>query len=563
MGLDIAQHIVTDDLTVLLGLIAATVFLLHNFYKPQPLVHPILLGRQSDVARVRNPGQSAVYRNYATGLMGRLPLRPTKDVYILGDLIRPELDAPRTLWNTRITNSALQDRVASFGTGLLRLAKLESGDSNVLLLVNDCIEFLISDLALASHSIPSFTISSSDVLSSVLDSHPPSAIIADAHFLPTLLELIYDAGEVGQHHTIIVVGEPTRQAMASVASSVKVYSWDDVEREGTKTQKILSPIPKPSDIFSVSFWSSGDGQLQGAQLTHENITAGVTAIRALMPASHALSPLDTVVSAHSLSTAYGRAIAYTALFEGTSFATLQSTQILRTSEIDPKYNVKDVTSARTYKIPSPTVLFVKPDHVEALVSSILKTAQKNRILYPFAWRHKVAGIQEGFLSKDSLWDRLVFDAARAKVVGEAAGTLAAVISSGGTIPASLLTPARVAFSAGFVNAYTHPVVAGPILASHPLDLQTFPGPDTAPAHVGPPAINIEARLLNVSDAAIKADGDPEGTFVVRGPSVGKLLGEDYVNVASETIPGSSEEEEGWVATGRTARIKPNGAFIVL
>lgn len=57
-----AQFLVTDDLTILLGLIAATVFLLSNFYRPQPLVHPILLGRQSDIARVRNPTESAVYR---------------------------------------------------------------------------------------------------------------------------------------------------------------------------------------------------------------------------------------------------------------------------------------------------------------------------------------------------------------------------------------------------------------------------------------------------------------------------------------------------------------------
>jgi long-chain acyl-CoA synthetase len=68
----VAEYLATDDLTILLGLIAATVFLLNNLYKPQPLVHPILLGRQSDVGRVRNPGESAVYRNYSTGLLGRV-----------------------------------------------------------------------------------------------------------------------------------------------------------------------------------------------------------------------------------------------------------------------------------------------------------------------------------------------------------------------------------------------------------------------------------------------------------------------------------------------------------
>lgn len=72
LKMSLEQYLQTDDLTVLLGLIAVTVFLLHNLYKPQPLVHPILLGRQSDVGRVRNPKESALYRNYGTGLMGRV-----------------------------------------------------------------------------------------------------------------------------------------------------------------------------------------------------------------------------------------------------------------------------------------------------------------------------------------------------------------------------------------------------------------------------------------------------------------------------------------------------------
>ncbi|KJA27238.1 hypothetical protein HYPSUDRAFT_35859, partial [Hypholoma sublateritium FD-334 SS-4] len=75
MSFSLSDYVVTDDLTILLALIAATVFLLANLYKPQPLVHPILLGRQSDVGRARKPGESAVYRNYSTGLMGRVRTR--------------------------------------------------------------------------------------------------------------------------------------------------------------------------------------------------------------------------------------------------------------------------------------------------------------------------------------------------------------------------------------------------------------------------------------------------------------------------------------------------------
>ena len=77
LKMSLEQYLQTDDLTVLLGLIAVTVFLLRNLYKPQPLVHPILLGRQSDVGRVRNSKESTLYRNYGTGLTGRVRHQPS------------------------------------------------------------------------------------------------------------------------------------------------------------------------------------------------------------------------------------------------------------------------------------------------------------------------------------------------------------------------------------------------------------------------------------------------------------------------------------------------------
>jgi hypothetical protein len=64
--------------------------------------------------------------------------------------------------------------------------------------------------------------------------------------LTQVLELIYDAGEANRNHTIIVVGEPSPQSMASVASRVKVLKWSDVEREGFKVEKIISPLPSES-----------------------------------------------------------------------------------------------------------------------------------------------------------------------------------------------------------------------------------------------------------------------------------------------------------------------------
>ena len=67
-----SEWLVTDNGTIALGVGLVAVLFLGNYFFPQSLVHPLLLGRQSDVERVRNKGESAIYRNYGTGLMGRV-----------------------------------------------------------------------------------------------------------------------------------------------------------------------------------------------------------------------------------------------------------------------------------------------------------------------------------------------------------------------------------------------------------------------------------------------------------------------------------------------------------
>jgi long-chain acyl-CoA synthetase len=56
---------------------------------------------------------------------------------------------------------------------------------------------------------------------------------------------------------------------------------------------------------------------------------------------------------------------------------------------------------------------------------------KKSLLYSFANRHKLSGVTDGFITKDSLWDRMVFDNARLAVLGDATNTVRGVIVSGG------------------------------------------------------------------------------------------------------------------------------------
>ncbi|ETW85453.1 hypothetical protein HETIRDRAFT_407493 [Heterobasidion irregulare TC 32-1] len=266
-----------------------------------------------------------------------------------------------------------------------------------------------------------------------------------------------------------------------------------------------------------------------------------------------MSALDTLVSAHSLSTAFGRTVAYTALYEGTSFATLSSTTLYKTDDTVTLTGIPDILSTKQYPLPSPTILFLTPRHLTDLTTAVVREAEKS-VVFRLAWRHKLAGIIDGYMNKDSLWDRLVFEGARTKVLGEGAATLRGLVVSGG-IDSTVVTPTRIALSVPFVNAFTHPVVAAPIFASHPLDLQTFA--PSANAHVGPPVINVETKLTGVEDDVVEKGGDPVGHLHVRGPIVGRIL-----TVSDNAEPEQKDQEEPWVPTGYKSRAQTNGSFKV-
>jgi len=95
-----------------------------------------------------------------------------------------------------------------------------------------------------------------------------------------------------------------------------------------------------------------------------------------------------------------------------------------------KFNAGEMGLSNAYPIPPPTIFFMKPGHLENAVSLIAKEASKSFMLYPFARRHKQASISEGYITKESLWDRLLFDSARAKVIGDGADMRALIISGG-------------------------------------------------------------------------------------------------------------------------------------
>lgn len=114
-----------------------------------------------------------------------------------------------------------------------------------------CAEFIIADLALASYAIPSFTLASPSLLSSVLDSHPPSVVITDASLLSALLELLYDSND-SIRPTIVVVGAINSNEVPN-SELARLLRWEDIESSGSKEEKLAFATPSMS-------WAAHDGR---------------------------------------------------------------------------------------------------------------------------------------------------------------------------------------------------------------------------------------------------------------------------------------------------------------
>jgi len=106
-------------------------------------------------------------------------------------------------------------------------------------------EWLVADLALASHCVPIITLSSALLLQAAVESHPPDAIIVQVTFLQQLLEVL----EESQHTTtVIVTGDRTGESKKHGRNmSTKIVTWEDVETFSA------GPVPStpPSELITL------------------------------------------------------------------------------------------------------------------------------------------------------------------------------------------------------------------------------------------------------------------------------------------------------------------------
>ena len=139
-----------DSTTLLLVSVVVLLYTLRAYLQPIPLAHPLLLGRQSDVGRVRSKGETATYRNYGVGHgaavrsishlilfllpliyapLLQLPTRPRKDILVAHDVVQSDFLQERTLWSTHVNRACNFSCLDVFLTSCLPLSRLPTRSS--------------------------------------------------------------------------------------------------------------------------------------------------------------------------------------------------------------------------------------------------------------------------------------------------------------------------------------------------------------------------------------------------------------------------------------------------
>ncbi|GAA6037168.1 hypothetical protein JCM8097_008768 [Rhodosporidiobolus ruineniae] len=533
-----------DTTTIVLGSLVVLVLALKLYLRPPPpQLHPFLLGRQSTPAPTRNAGESPVYSSAANGGI-RPGYRPDRGIRTLADALANSGSVVEG--TSKGTWAKGGDKVAALVDALRAglLAKLNGVEGKVLVSVSDPTDSLLVSLALATSPLKPVVLAPGSALPSGLSF---TASIQSADGSLTSSDVPLDAGA----KTILLGEEFKDEAYEILASG--------------KTKTVEAAAAEPSDV-ALTIISEGIA----LDITHQNLTSSLVSWLALFPASpQQTRPTirDFVISFHHPATPYGFGLALLILYQSASlsFLTLPAEPPATPDEITELFATKDAPPATL--VFAPTKVLGQPLYT-AILQQMLGDAS---FIVQYARNGKLRLLREGTVSKQTMWDSLLFKGIRKDLN---LTRLRALVLAG-PLEQSRLETFRVALGCPTLSTLEHPLLLAPLSAANMWDVQRLPPPGVKgingreKGHVGPPGAGIEVKLRG-------EEGDMEagrfrGEILVRTPTLpspaslpASLLLADSSLPPLPAYPGkpapAPNEALKWLRTGVRAEMAPEGVL---
>lgn len=552
------EHITVDIATVVLFIVAAALLLyaIHAARINEPDLHPLILHNQVVTSNVRHPGESPLYRNVNAQLGYDLAMRPQRHAFNVAALLARSLGGQthtaRRLLDSSLSNQDVQNLAVDFVYGVRAMLSTDAPT----IVVCGPLNTSVSLVALVAQSL----VPGGRTLV-VPPGAAPSALPAGVELVTTAVVCSGDLPAFLRGARLHICGAAAEKPRGAV-------EWDDVL--GASSQHDPPPVPESASMSAAeldrlgaapfaTFW---DGDSTWVDATQTSMTSAVTAWLSEYPA-HAIPQPDDMMLTDILFESAVPAPAYvslllTALYTGAGFAS------------EP---AESLTS--TIKILRPTLLYLSTFGAQCVEQSVWIPALSSP-LYDVMKRVNMEVLRHGTFPRHRLLDRLVCGGPRARLgLDKVRATV--VLGDGHAAEQTLLDALRLYLAGPVMHAYVPrrllcegklSLPTGPACTSHMYDLQVFAAQpvdnDTErclAAHVGPPSVSLEIKLVGGTPAVHKHDAAIQR---VREDCPDDPIGEVYLRGYTVTSTGHDDTTiSPWHATGDVALVRSNGTMVMI
>jgi len=444
---------------------------------------------------------------------------------------RPSKDAPYKWLSYR----EVLDRSQQFASGLLQLGAKASNDQFVGIFSQNRVEWKVVEQSCNGYSmvlVPLYDTLGPESIKHIMTQCDLKIVVVDKPV--KAMTLLAGVQNKDYECDVIIVMDGITDDVTAAASqtSTTVKSFEEVLALGKDNLHDFVP-PKADDLHTILYTSGTTGLPKGAMLTHKNFVSNISGVSALGKNDFVkIDGADTYISYLPLAHGLERVCAALMYYCGARVGFFQG---------DIRLLMGDVGALKPSVFPMvPRLVNKMYDKIQAGVAG----SKVKKFLMGMALNHKMKLLKQGIVTRDTIWDRLVFK----KVQELMGGNVRLAITGAAPIAIDVLNFMRCALGVFFTEGYGQTEATAAISLSVPGDF--FSG------SVGTPACCCQVKLVDVDDQNYAAASD-KGEVCVKGANVFKGYYKD------EKKTKEAFDEDGWLHTGDIGMWLPNGSLKII
>jgi len=440
-----------------------------------------------------------------------------------------------------ITFAEAEEMRNGLGSAFVDYYKFQpKSDRMIGIYLKNCPEWLLVDEACSAYSIisvPMYDTFDKEALAYIVGHSELSLVVTSVKFLSRLLE-ISETSDVLKHIIVIEndneINEKDKETCKNRNISLRTFS-EDIAYGKEHFQEHVPP--KPDDVCTICYTSGTTNKPKGVIVTHKNMVATDAAFFELLPDHLKFNHTETHLCYLPLAHMFERCITHAMVGYGMKVAFFSG---------NPKDLVKDLQEVQ------PVVFPAVPRVLLRIYDTINQTIEKSnfivKTMFNIAFNQKKRMMEKGCISRNTIWDRLVFKKVQA-LLGD---NLKFILSAAAPIESKVMDFFRIIFGVNVIEGYgaTETTACG---------ILTLIGDYTSPYghHIGVPFPSMEIKLVAVPEMDYyPTDDQPRGEVCFHGTNVTK----GYFKNEEET---KKVYIDGWFHTGDIGVILPNKALKII